>query len=183
VKLTKVEGGDTEMRKLISAVSVGAALLLSISPVMAAKPDGKGFDEFGYNNSARNFVGTCVSWHQGKFASTVAAAEAYCGVYSYDKLNMKWNAEWDRGNAENWANGPYDAWENNLWNGAAPGGSGEVWHYKIKWVGDYVADPTVLPEGSYGIWDQFAVLMDQGSADGLHTWLAKATPNGYGVSH
>src|SRR3989344_1161030 len=76
-----------------------------------------GFAQYGYNLKARNFVGTCHSWYIGKFGGTDAQATAYCGAYDNDKLVMKWNAEWDRGNAENWVNPPYDAYLNNEWNG------------------------------------------------------------------
>jgi hypothetical protein len=102
--------------------------------------------------------------------------------YANDKLVMKWNAEWDRGNDESWSNPPYDAWENNEWNGAIPGGSGEVWHYKIKWVEPCGAYGEPTPDGGYCIWGQFEVLMDQGTADGEHIWYTKAIPNGYGVT-
>lgn len=106
------------------------------------------------------------------------------GTYAYDKLVMKWNAEWDRGNAENWANPPYDAWENNEWNGNTKNGSGAVWHYKIVWVGDYTEDPTLIPDGAYGIWKVFAVIMDQGKDPSYgpgHFWFAHAMPSGYGA--
>jgi hypothetical protein len=89
-----------------------------------------GFNEFGYNYTARIFNGTGSSWclAEGKPSNCL-------GIYSPDKLVMKWNAEWDRGNAEGWAHPPYAAWEDNEWNGKVAGGSGEVWHYKIVWVG------------------------------------------------
>lgn len=138
--------------------------------------EAKGFDEFGYNDTARIFNGTGESWSLAK-----GLPADYLGIYAQDKLVMKWNAEWDRGNAENWSNPPYAAWENNEWNGTVPGGSGEVWHYKIVWVGDYVADPTLIPEGGYGIWNQFAVLMDQGTSGGEHLWYTHAIPSGYGA--
>jgi len=140
-----------------------------------------GFDEFGYNDKARIFNGTGASWCEagGQLPDCM-------GIYSPDKLVMKWTADWDRGNDENWGNPPYDkAWTDNEWNGkGVKGGSGAVWHYKIKWVGECVANPSVLPEGSYCVWGQFAVLMDQGVDPNLagphHQWFAKATPNGYG---
>jgi hypothetical protein len=86
----------------------------------------------------------------------------YLGIYAHDKLVMKWNAEWDRGNAEVWANPPYKAWENNEWNGKVEDGSGSVWYYKIVWIGGTGADGTLLPNGGYRIWGQFEVMMDQG---------------------
>ena len=169
------ENSKSFPKKGILALAVGL-MLITMSAVVIAN----GFDEFGYNRKARNFVGTCISWHMGKFGSTEAEAIAYCGDYSYDKLVMKWNAEWDRGNDEGWANPPYDAWENNNWNGMCDGCSGEVWHYKIKWVGDCNSDPSLLPEGSYCIWGQFATIMDQGTSGGEHIWLTHGIPTGYG---
>jgi hypothetical protein len=76
-----------------------------------------GFDEYGYNRKARIFVGTGMSWCMGKVGDQ-AWCENYLGIYANDKLVMKWNAEWDRGNAENWANGPYGAWTDNEWKGS-----------------------------------------------------------------
>src|SRR3990172_7840900 len=114
------------MKKTILTLFVLSVLVVSIAGVYAAG----GFNEFGYNYQARVFVGTGESWSLAK-----GLPPGYLGVYAQDKLVMKWNAEWDRGNAENWANldgNGYDAWENNEWNGVN-GGSGEVWHYKIKW--------------------------------------------------
>ncbi len=164
------------MKKIISVFSFSVLLLvLTVFPSYAAG----GFDEFGYNDTARNFVGTGSSWCLAK------TLPGNClGIYSPDKLVMKWNAEWDRGNVENWTFPPYNAWTNNEWNGKVEGGSGAVWHYKIVWVGDYIADPGLVPDGAYGIWGQFAVLMDQGidpSYGPGHFWFADASPNGYGA--
>ncbi len=175
------------MKKILLSVIVGVMLLASVGFVFAVKPSNagtcvlanedtvdRGFDEFGYNRCAHQFVGTCLSWHMGKFLSTEEQANVYCGIWADDKLKMKWNEEWDRGNAEDWLAPPYDAWLDNQWNGAAPGGSGEVWHYKIKWIAD--------PENSqYPIWGQFETVMDQGTSEGEHFWLAHVTPTGYGA--
>jgi len=162
------------MKKLIFAGTLVAGLALVAGVVLAAG----GFDQYGYNDTARIFNGTGESWSLAK-----GLPANYLGIYAPDKLVMKWNAEWDRGNAENWANPPYDAWENNEWNGNVKDGSGAVWHYKIKWVGDYSADPSLIPEGGYGIWGQFAVIMDQGKDPSFgpgHLWFAHAIPTGYG---
>jgi hypothetical protein len=137
-----------------------------------------GFDDSGYNHVARIFNGTAMQWCMEKVGDETWC-EDYLGESANDKLIMKWNAEWDRGNAEGWANPPYDAWENNQWNGNVPGGSGDVWHYKIVWI-EPCEEGTDLPNGGYCIWGQFAVLMDHGTADGVHEWLAHAIPNGYG---
>ena len=146
-------------------------LLLSVSTVLAAH----GFDEFGYNDTARLFNGTGESWSLAK-----GLPANYLGIYANDKLVMKWNAEWDRGNDENWAFPPYSAWENNEWNGKVKEGSGEVWHYMIKWVGPCGADGDDLDDGGYCIWGQFEVLMDQGTAGSEHFWFTHAIPTGYG---
>ncbi len=138
-----------------------------------------GFDEWGYNRSARIFNGTAWGWCMGKVGDP-EWCESYLGDTKNDHLVMKWNAEWDRGNAEGWLLGPYRAYENNEWNGKVPGGSGDVWHYKIVWVGTCGGEGELLPNGGYCIWGQFEVLMDQGTSDGVHEWFAHAIPNGYG---
>ena len=146
--------------------------------VVAAKAGG-GFDQYGYNDTARIFNGTGASWSLAK-----GLPADYLGIYANDKLVMKWNAEWDRGNAENWANPPYGAWENNEWNGKIPGGSGAVWHYKIIWVGDELEDGEYWQPGGYAIWGVFEVIMDQGIDPTMgpgHLWLTHANPTGYGT--
>lgn len=136
--------------------------------------------QFGYNRTARIFSGTCLSWATAKALPDPAG---YCSVYADDKLIMKWNAEWDRGNAEGWSDPDgYDAWLNNEWNGMADG-SGSVWHYKFQWIGPCGVDGTELADGGYCIWGEFEVLMDQGldpSYGPGHLWFAHALPNGYG---
>lgn len=151
--------------------------LLAATSVLA-----KGFDDTGYNYTARIFNGTGMQWCMAKVGD-VAWCNSYLGAYANDKIVMKWNAEWDRGNAENWSNPPYAAWENNEWNGNVAGGSGAVWHYKIKWVGDCDSDPSLLPAGAYCIWGEFATVMDQGTDPSYgpgHFWFAHGIPSGYG---
>ena len=155
-------------------------LVLSLLAIPTWALAGGGFDQYGYNYQARIFNGTGFSWCMAKFDD-----ESFCNSYmdgfTNDKLIMKWNAEWDRGNDEGWANRPYDAWINNEWNGMFEGGSGSVWHYKIVWFGDCGVDGTPLPNGGYCIWGQFATLMDQGTDKTWgHSWFAQAQPNGYG---
>ncbi len=159
-------------------LSTLVVLLLSVSLATAA-----GFDQFGYNRTARVFVGTGTSWCMGKLGWSETVCSAYMDPYGNDQLVMKWNKEWDRGNFESWANPPYDAWTDNEWNGQPPGGSGAVWHYKIVWVGSCGADYTPLSNGGYCLWGQFEVIMDQGMDPNLgpgHYFYAKAKPNGYG---
>jgi hypothetical protein len=138
-----------------------------------------GFDDSGYNRTARIFNGTAWDWCMEKVNDPVWCQQ-YLGESANDRLIMKWNAEWDRGNIENWSNPPYDAWENNQWNGNVSGGSSDVWHYKIVWVGPCGSDGTLLENGGYCIWGQFEVIMDHGTADNVHEWLSHAKPNGYG---
>lgn len=168
------------MKKVLLAIFLSLLMMaLVVSPAMAAKPTDTGFNEFGYNYTARIFNGTGASW-----ALEQSLPADYLGIYAQDKLVMKWNAEWDRGTAEGWLKGPYAAWQNNEWNGMVKGGSGAVWKYKIVWVGDYTADPSLIPDGAYGIWGQFAVLMDQGIDPSFgpgHLWFAHANPTGYGA--
>lgn len=173
------------MKRLIMVAVALALVACSERQPTAARTDvsfsqagTQGFDQYGYNNTARIFNGTGASWCLERGAS------ADClGAYSPDKLVMKWNAEWDRGIAEGWSTPPYAAWENNEWNGNCEGCSGAVWHYKIKWIGPCGADNTPLADGGYCIWGQFETLMDQGHDPNLgtrHIWFALARPNGYG---
>ncbi len=139
-----------------------------------------GFDLNGYNNTARLFNGTLLQWCTAK---SISAED--CPAYGFgsnnDRIVMKWNAEWDRGNDENWTNPPYSAWTDNEWNGKKDG-SGFTWHYKIVWVGDYESNPDLLTGTSYGIWGQFAVIMDQGVDPTTgHSFGALGSPAGYGA--
>jgi hypothetical protein len=137
---------------------------------------GGGFNEFGYNYTARIFNGPADGIDKildGKVWGDP--------VYANDHLVMKWNAEWDRGKIEKWSKPPYAASENNEWNGNVPGGTGEVWHYKIVWIGGSGPEGQLLDNGGYRIWGQFEVIMDQGSSANEHFWNAHANPSGYGA--
>lgn len=157
---------------------MGAILALFIfSGTVSAKG---GFNENGYNYQARIFNGTGHQWCMAK-----SLGENCLGDYSNDKIVMKWNAEWDRGNDENWLNPPYAAWTDNEWNGKTEGGSEAVWHYKIVWIGgDCGSDGTLLPDGGECFWGQFEAIQDHGVDPALgdgHLWYAHVTPNGYGA--
>ena len=162
------------MKGFASALVTFSTVLLSV--ILAT---GAGFDEYGYNRTASVFVGTGSSWCEAKGLS-----DSCLGIYSNDQLVMKWDKEWDRGNAEGWNKPPYKAWTDNEWNGAFPGGSGAVWHYKIVWVGECGLDGTILANGGYCIWGQFEVIMDQGIDPNIgpgHYFFAHANPAGYGA--
>lgn len=161
---------------LIVMLFVGACADTTAPTVNAAQQVNAlmgGFDDLGYNDGARLFVGE-VDGVDGTLDG------AYYGdpAYARDHLVMKWNKEWDRGNAEKWTNPPYAAHINNEWNGQVPGGSGETWHYMIKWVGPCSG---TLPDGGVCIWGQFSVTMSQGTVDNQHFWQVHANPTGYGA--
>lgn len=166
------------IKKILVGTATGAIMLIATAiPTFAAG----GFNANGYNNTARLFNGTLLQWCTAK-----SILPADCPAYGFgsnsDRIVMKWNAEWDRGNAENWTKPPYNAWTDNEWNGKVAGGSDFVWHYKIVWVGDYTVDSSLIPTGGYGIWGVFAVIIDQGvDSSGVHTSFALGNPAGYGA--
>jgi hypothetical protein len=158
------------MRKIALVVAI-LAMLLGPSTVLA-----DGFDKFGYNYGARIFVGKADGVDR-------ALDGALWGdpTYANDLVVMKWSKAWDdaRFHGAPWTP---DAWESNEWNGNVPGGSGEVWHYKIVWVGPELENSPYWRAGGYPIWGEFEVIMDQGvsPAEG-HVWTTLAQPAGYGV--
>ena len=169
------------MRKVtIMLAALVALLALAVTPLAAKGPAGKGnvgFDEYGYNYQARVFVGTADGVDRN-LDGTVWGDP----VYGNDHLVMKWSKAWDdaRFHGSEWAP---DAWCTNEWNGMFAGGSQEVWHYKIIWVGPELEDSAYWREGGYPIWGQFEVIMSQGLMDGEHVWeMPVVTPNGLGGS-
>lgn len=156
----------------IRATLVSFALLVAMSAPANAS-DG-GFDQYGYNYQARTFVGLADGVDR-VLDGTVWGDP----TYAYDRLVMHWSQAWDDARFSGAAWTP-DAWEDNEWDGACTGCSGEVWHYKIVWS-QTCRDAGVAPQGGYCVWGEFAVLMDQGATVGAgHTWLARVTPAGYG---
>lgn len=167
------------MKRKIAALAAAGAILLSAAVTLAAKPADKGFDAFGYNYNAGNFVGTGSEWCQGKLGWTETVCDAYMAPYQNDHLKMKWSKAWDdaRFHGGDWT---CDAWVDNQWNGAIPGGSGEVWHYRIVWVGEELEASDCWRPGGSPIWGSFEILMDHGTAGGDHEWWTHANPAGYG---
>lgn len=136
---------------------------------------GNGFDEFGYNYGARIFNGKADG------VDRIIDGEVWGDdTYANDHLVMKWSEAWDdaRFHGAEWTP---DAWCSNEWNGMVPGGSREVWHYKIIWVGPELEASDYWRDGGYSIWGQFEVIMDQGTVGGQHFWGTHAKPTGYGA--
>lgn len=137
-----------------------------------------GFDQYGYNRCAHIFNG---AW-EGYCTEPKRNAPPDCyGVKRDTKLNMKWNEEWDRGNATGWSQGPYDAYLDNETKGYYVDGTPFSEHFKTRWDAGCVASSgTSSSNGGECIWGAFEVLMYQGKEDGFHFWWTKLTPAGYG---
>lgn len=185
-------------KKILIGGAAGALMLgaLAVSAFAAG-----GFNQYGYNYGARIFNGTylnyCISGQVKSGVDPVVAqtnCEASLGNFKNDKLVMKWNAAWDACNANGYDNPAYclGAWVDNEFNGNVPNGSGEMWHYKIIWVGSAGQSSQYWLPGGYSVWGNYEVIMDQGvdkninydcSSDnnGGHQVCALATPNGYGA--
>ncbi len=168
------------IKKIIVGATASAVMFAAM--VIPAFAKG-GFDANGYNTTARLFNGTLLQWCTAKSIDPLS-----CPAYGFgsnnDKIVMKWNAAWDACNLV----GNTDptvcagAWTDNEWNGNAAGGSGFVWHYKIVWVGDYASNPSLLTGSAYGIWGEYAVIMDQGVDPNTgHQSFALGSPAGYGA--
>ena len=152
------------------AFAVTVAFLLAAMPTLAKG----GYDEFGYNYGARLFSGPADGVDR-------TLDGTYWGntLYAADRLVMKWSKGWDDARFGGAAWGP-DAWCTNHWNGRVPGGSGEVWHYKIVWVGPELEDSQYWRPGGYPIWGQFEVIFSHGTGPDGHFWETHATPTGLG---
>lgn len=160
------------MRRMAVSFGVVCALLFCSATLALAA----GFDEFGYNYRAGMFVGPADGVDR-KLDGKVWGDPSYAN----DHVVMKWSKAWQdaKFNGAPWTP---DAWEDNEWNGRVPGGSGEVWHYKIIWVGPLLQQSAHWRDGGYAIWGQFEVIMSHGSIWGVHIWDCIASPAGYGSS-
>ena len=167
----------------VAAASVVMTAAFTFPALAANGNNTNGFNQYGYNDNARVFVGTCLTWAEAE-PMTEAQALAYCGAYSNDKLVMKWNAQWDNCNAANndQASSCLGATLTNEWNGMVPNGSGDTEHVKVIWVGSEGKSSPYWQPGGYSIWGSYEAIMDQGMVDGVHTVWAHAIPNGFGVS-
>ena len=159
-----------QLLALVFFVSFSSLVVFATATVSAKE----GFDEFGYNYTARIFSGKADGVDRS-LDGTVWGDPTYANDY----LVMKWSKAWDDARFHNAPWTP-DAWCSNEWNGAVPGGSGEIWHYKIIWVGPELENSPYWREGGYPIWGQFEVIMSQGIIEGEHVWETHAIPCGYG---
>ena len=150
--------------------------MLTAMPVMADNPQ-KGVDEFGYNYQARLFNGPADGVDRNLDGTVWGDPD-----YANDHLVMKWSKGWDDARFHGGEWGP-SAWETNEWSGMSPGGSSEVWHYKIIWVGPGGESSQYWREGGRLIWGQFEVIMSHGVTDGQHSWeFPVVAPCGFGGS-
>ena len=184
-------GGMTEPRESVAAVSSSMSAKGGNCTIPGKGVVPTGFDEFGYNRCAGNFVGLLGGWCAdygrgwdclGLNSAGVADFKVY-NSYAKDHLVMKWNAAWDACNADYTPENCAGAWTDNQFNGMLPGGSRTTEHVKIVWIGgDCGADYTKLADGGYCVWNAYEALMDQGKGDdGVRYMLAHAAPSGYGV--
>ena len=152
-------------------LTAGLVVLLGAGGMVAALAKG-GFDEFGYNYNARVFVGPADGVDRNLDGKVWGDP-----TYANDHLVMKWSKAWDdaRFHGAAWTR---DAWCTNHWNGNVPGGSGEVWHYKIIWVGPELEGSPYWVPGGYAIWGQFEVIFSHGTVANEHFWEAHAVPTG-----
>lgn len=165
------------MKKLLLGGGLAVfAFVFSVNFAFAAKPVDKGFNEFGYNYSARIFNGLADGVDRN-LDGTVWGDPTYAN----DHLVMKWNAAWDACNDLGTPEACAGAWTDNEWNGNVPGGSGTTDHYKIIWVGSDGINSPYWKDGGSLVWGSYEVIMDQGILDGQHMWWTHATPNGYGA--
>lgn len=164
------------MKRFLSLFMALAVLAFVASPALAAKPNTTGFDEFGYNDTARVFVGPADGVDE-----TLDGMVWGDSTYANDHLVMKWNAQWDNCNASDTLDTCLGAWTDNEWNGNVPGGSGVTEHYKIIWVGPGDEASPYWVAGGYSVWGNYEVVMDQGTDTSGHFWFAHGIPNGYGA--
>ncbi len=168
------------MKWLALVVGVTAiSLACGDRPAAPAEPNlsqvgPRGFDDFGYNYGARTFVGPADGVDRNLDGTFWGDP-----TYARDHLKMTWSKGWDdaRFHGGAWT---CDAWEDNQWNGQVPGGSGEVWHDKVVWVGPELEASPCWRQGGYAVWGQFEVIMSHGTMANGHFWETHAGPTGYG---
>ena len=174
---SKIAQRMSKQRSLIGLIPVLATAAVMVGACSFMLQARAGFDEFGYNYVAGIFEGPADGVDR-----VIDGAVWGDPTYANDHLVMKWSKGWDVARFEGGAWGP-SAWEDNQWNGNVPGGSGEIWHCKIIWVGPDLESSIYWVDGGYPIWGQFEVIMEQGVLPGEgHVWSTHANPCGYGMN-
>lgn len=158
----------------VASLLLSAAFFFQNISYSQADNENKGYDQFGYNYTARNFNGKADGVDRmldGKVWGDK--------TYANDHLKMTWSKAWDdaRFHEGTWN---CEAWEDNQWNGSVKDGSGENWHYKIGYVGPELQQSACWREGGQAIWGAFEVIFSQGTAANKHFWEVHANPPGYG---
>ena len=164
--------------RFLAVVSVVSVVLVSNTLSQASAAGG--FNQYGYNYSARIFSGPADG------VDKVLDGKVWGdSMYAADHLVMKWNAAWNACNANGYNDPKYcaGAWVTNAWNGNVPSGSGWSEHIKIIWVGSSAENSSYWIDGGYSVWDNYEVISDR-ATDPNHVkfiW-AFGSPNGLGSS-
>lgn len=161
----------------VALFGVLATGVLTLSSYAASD---KGFNENGYNYSARVFSGVADGVDRN-LDGTVWGDPTYAN----DHLVMKWNKAWDDCNDNGYNDPDYclGAWTTNQWNGMRPDGSKWTEHVKVIWVGSELENSPYWVEGGYAIWNNYEVIFDKGkSPDGAQNTWALASPAGLGAN-
>src|SRR3990167_4732886 len=124
MKINKsVKKQQIKLKTLIIGILASVGMVGGMAaPVFAAG----GFDQYGYNDTARIFSGPADG------VDRVLDGKVWGDpTYANDHLVMKWNKAWDLCNANGYDNPDYclGAWTTNEWNGMNLDGSQSNWHY------------------------------------------------------
>lgn len=173
--------------KLVIRLAMAVTLALGISPALLGVTSASadvincthtityGFNQCGYNYKARLFSGL-ADGVDGNLNGMIWNDPTYAN----DHLVMKWNAAWDACNANGNNNPIYclGAWITNEWNGMRADGSSGLDHIKIIWVGSAGMTSPYWVAGGALVWDNYEIVMEQGTTGGQHFFFTFATPNG-----
>lgn len=163
----------------------------------AGNPISLGYDQFGYNYQAHMFNGT----YDGSDRNLDGTYWGQTGDYVDDKLMMKWSDAWlanvdcnkdgklDRGLIDGVVGGISKGWLTNHVVGDYVDTNTNIDpHYtdftKIVWVGNCVADPTLVPEGGYCLWGQYTIIQEvyNDPAMGFNGLYSKFGAPGFGLN-
>lgn len=115
------------------------------------------------NENANVFIGTGFEWCMELGYGNEYLCDMFYGTFANDKVVMKWSDEWEKGEAEYWANPPYNkAWVIESWNGNVKDGSGYSQYWKYRWDEGCATTHTPSATGGY-CWGSapFIILMER----------------------